>query len=112
MDSQAIAARKKMLIIEGQAYRSGVAEARMQVRVSAQPGVLAQAGLRLAGTAALGMLGVRSPLVGLGLQKLMPVLLSGVAMLSKKSIGKPLMRGAAIAVAVAGLAAVIFRRKK
>lgn len=112
MDSEAIAARKKVLINEGHAYRSGVANARMQVRISAQPFVLAQAAVRLAGTAALGMLGARSPLVSLGLQKFMPVLLNGVATLSKKPLGKPLLRGAAIAVAVTGLAALIFRRKK
>jgi hypothetical protein len=116
MDAHAIGLRKKILIAEGKVLRYGVAEAAVQVKTGIQPSALVQAGGRIAGAAALGMLGAPSPLVGIGLQTLVPMLLRGASSLSKRlskqSLGKPLVRGVAVAVVFAGIAAMLFKRKK
>lgn len=111
MEAQAIALRKQILIAEGTVYRSGCADAVEQVKGGIQPSVLAHAGVRLAGTAALGMLGARAPLLGIGLQKLWPLLAKGAAILSARTADKPLLRGVLVATAVAGCIKLFFRRK-
>lgn len=112
MDALAIAMRKKDLIAEGAACRARLAGAATQVKSSVQPGEMLNAGKRVAGAAVAGMLGAGSPLLGIGLQTVMPLLLRGAAKLSKTSMSKTVLRGAAVATAVAGVAVMIFKRKK
>ena len=112
MEAHAIAMRKKVLIAEGAAHRARLADAAVQVKTGLQPGELVNAGRRVAGAAVAGALGAGSPLLGIGVQTLMPLLLRGAAKLSKVSVSKPVLRGVAVATAVAGVAVLIFKRKK
>jgi hypothetical protein len=98
------AARKKMLLAEGALYRASIIAAQADIAAGLKPSVLAKGAFAyLSGTAKATLLdafrsGAKNP------RALSPLLLTGISLLSKKYIRKPLMyagiAGAAVAAAI------------
>jgi hypothetical protein len=108
-------ARKKRLLEEGARYRSGITHSRQVVHANLGAEVLARNAVDHLTTAALGAInnvfsvnGVRS----IGLQNMVPLVISGVVALSRRSLLKPVLRGAFVVAALGSVAVLVFRRSK
>jgi hypothetical protein len=109
-----VADRKKMLIAQGAVFRAEIMASKEIAHASLHPDSLAKGAINHIMLAALGAFKSRSgpSIAGISLQTVMPLLLSGMSMLSKNSRLKPMMR-AALAVGAAGIAAaLVWKRKK
>jgi hypothetical protein len=104
--------RKQQLIAQAAACRSGVGKAQQQVRDSLQLKSLAG---KAVGPLVLGAFAVatskKGGLVANRVQTLLPLIVSGMSMLSKKISFKPKLRTAAAIGVVATIAAVLAKRK-
>ncbi len=107
--------RKKQLIAQGAVYRAEVILAKQAMQVSLQPDSLAKSALHQIALAAFSLLKNRgaAALPGVNLQTVVPLVMAGVSALSKrKDLVKPVLRGALVAGAVAGVVAFIAKKKK
>ena len=107
--------RKRQLIAQGAIYRTEVMLARQAVRDSLQPDTLAKSAVHKAGLAALAAFRNRNAfgVAGLDLQTVLPLAMTGISLLiRKKSLVRPLLRGAAVSGLIAGVVALWVRKKK
>ena len=107
--------RKRQLIAQGAVYRAEVLHAKQMTRAGLRPDSLARGALHQVAGVALSMIGKKAGvnLAGAGAQTLLPLLLSaGSALLRKKSLLKPLLRGSLIAGGVAAIAVFFAKKKK
>jgi hypothetical protein len=114
---ETLAQRKERLQLQCRAYRAAVGHSRKVVREKLSTRAIA--------TTAFGLLGVRAQsafgnvtelfdmkqMSAAKLQRLLPILASGYSLLSRRSLLKPILRGALI-VGTAGAAAYFYSRKK
>jgi hypothetical protein len=111
-----VADRKKMLIAQGAVFRAEIMNAKEITHASLRPDSLAKGALNHIALAALAAIKGRSgpSIAGINLQSILPLLLSGISLLSKNSSLKPAMRGMlAVGAAGAGIAAaLVWKRKK
>jgi hypothetical protein len=112
-----VADRKKMLIAQGAVFRAQIMNAKEITHASLRPDSLARSALNHVGLAALAAIKGRSgpsgpSIAGIDVRSILPLLLSGISMLSKNSSLKPAMRGALAAGAVGIAAAVVWQKKK
>jgi hypothetical protein len=105
--------RKRELIAAGSAYRSAVGEARQQVKANLQVESLARKAMgQLALAAVAAFKSRKNPsLVASGARTLLPLLISGASMLSKKTAAKPIVRKVVLA-GVAGAAIAFLAKRK
>lgn len=108
-------AKKKLLLAEVACYRSGIMYSRQVIHANLGKEVLARNAVDHLTTAALGAInnvfsvnGVRS----VGLQNMLPLVISGVVALSRRSLLKPVLRGAFVVAALGSVAVLVFRKSK
>jgi uncharacterized membrane protein len=104
--------RKKKLIAQGALYRVEVLHATQMTRASLRPDALARGAFHQLQGVALSMFSKKTGIgLGAGAQALLPLLLSAApALLRKKSLWKPALRGTLVAAAIA--AATVFLSKE
>jgi hypothetical protein len=111
----AIAQRKKMLMVEGAIYRSQILHARSAVRSSLQPGALAQSAIghltATAGAAVDQVFNLQNFKNG-GLKSLLPLLMSGASLLSKRGLVRPALKVTLVLGAAAAAAYVVMRKRR
>jgi hypothetical protein len=116
---ETLAQRKERLVLQCRAYRAAVHHSRGEVRSRVGLQSLARSAAGLVGLRAgssmlsnfSGLLDSRGGGLSLGkLQKLMPVVAGAYSLLSRRSLLKPVLRGALI-VGGAGVAAYLYRRQ-
>lgn len=109
-----LAQRKKMLIAQGASYRSAINESKVSVRENLHADVLAKSAVNhIAATASAAFDEVfRLKNFNLGnLQIVLPVLLSGFSLLSRKGLVRPLLRGTAVAAVIGTMGYFLFKKK-
>jgi len=104
-----IALRKKELIVQGALYRADLSLATKSVRANLNTESLATNLITEIAMAAFSALKSRTGLKVTNLQTVLPLVLSGVSLLSKKAVIRPILRGVAIAASVAGIAAFVLK---
>ena len=107
--------RKRQLIAQGAVYRAEILIAKQAAEDSLRPDTLARNVLHQAAGALIGAFRNRNMggLPGVNLQTLLPIIMGGVSALAKrKSLLKTVVRGAAVAGTVAGVVALVARKKK
>lgn len=106
--------RKKQLIAQGAIHRVELLLSRHTVQHSLQPESLARRALQhIPGVAFAAFRNRNLDGIGINLQTMLPLLMSGVSVLAKSGIRtKPLLRRAAIVAAAFGMIAIISRKKK
>ena len=103
--------RKKHLIAEGALYRSRFHYSKDVVAANLHAESLAKAAVNhLMATAYTAFAG-SGGLKGLNLQSILPLLISGVSILSKRSLIKPLFRGVLV-IATLGVTAKLLLKKR
>lgn len=117
---ETLAQRKERLMLQCSAYRVAVAHSKSTVRsrMSIQSMAKTAAGLvglrAAAGSSAFsnlsGLLDMKN-LSSANIRKMLPLIVSGYSLLARRSLIKPLLRGAAI-VGGAGAAAYLYSRQK
>lgn len=114
--SLSLAERKQLLVAQGAAYRTGITYGRTSVRTSLSAESLAKSAIAHIAMGAVGAFKGGSMLRGANLgnlQVLLPLAMSVIARLSKKThLVKPVARGALVLGAVAAIARFVIRRKK
>lgn len=111
------AEQKERLIMQCRAYRIAVRNARSSVRANLNPQSIAKTAVGMVSTRAQSALANFSDLLdfrnisGAKLQRLLPLVVSGVSLLSRRSLWKPVLRGAAV-VGAAGASLYFFSRRK
>jgi hypothetical protein len=108
------AARKNALIAQGARYRSGITISKNVVQSNLHMDVLAKSAVQHVAARSSAVLGALLSLNSLrkgNLGGLLPLVTTGVSLLSKRGAVKPLLRGGAL-LAVAGAAAFFMIRKK
>ena len=114
-DSLSLAERKRLLIAQGAAHRLAITQARVDVRVSLSAESLAKSAIAHVVMGVVGAFKGGSMLRGANLgnlQVLLPLAMSVIARLSKKThLVKPIARGALVLSAVAAIARFVVRRK-
>jgi predicted 2-oxoglutarate/Fe(II)-dependent dioxygenase YbiX len=115
-ESLSLAERKQMLIAEGAAHRMGITYGRTAVRTSLSAESLAKSAIAHVAMGAMSAFKGGSMLKGANLgnlQILLPIAMSVIARLSKKThLVKPVARGALVLGVVAAIARFVIRRKK
>ena len=110
--------RKRQLIAEGRVWRAEVVHSKEVLREGLRPDSMARRLLSQVAVAGLAALRAKGSIGGIGLPGLslgtvLPLVVSGVSALARrKALVKPVVRGAAIAGAVAAVTALLFRRRK
>ena len=107
--------RKRQLIAQGAIYRAEIMLAKQAAEDSLRPDTLVRSVLYQATSALLGALrgGNIGGLPGVNLQTLLPIVMGAISALSKrKSLLKTIVRGAAVAGTIAGLVALVSKKKK
>jgi hypothetical protein len=108
-DSDTIERRKAQLVAQGVDYRSGIKAAEHSIAADLSPGKLAKGVLAHIGSAAVAAFKMRSQAGGVKLQTLLPLVVSTVSALSKRSLLKPVLR---VAIPLAAVAYVWAARKR
>jgi hypothetical protein len=106
-----IARRKEILLAQGAVYRAGLSNAKEAVQAKLQSGSLLQNVLRTVAVAGFAALTSRAGRIG-GVRSALPLLITGVAALSRKVRLKPLARSILLAGAVGAVAGFVIKRKK
>lgn len=107
--------RKRQLIAQGAVYRAEVLLARQATEDSLRPDSLARSALQQAAIIGVSLFRNRNALgaAGIGLPTLLPLLMKGASALAqRKPLLKTVLRGLAVAGAVAGVAAITLRKKR
>ena len=115
---ETLAQQKERLILQCRAYRAGIGQSRNVVRSNLGREALAKTALSLVGARAQSAFSNVSDLINLSgglsfakIQRLAPFVLSGISILSRRSVLKPILRGAALVSAV-GAGLYFFSKKK
>lgn len=114
---ETLAQQKERLRLQCRAYRTGIGQSRQVLRSRLRRDALAGTALSLVSARAQSALGSVSELIntgnlgGIKLQKVLPLVVSGVSLLSRKSVLKPVVRGLTLVSAV-GAGLYFFARKK
>lgn len=109
-----LAQRKRMLVIQGALYRSGISSAADSVRANLQVEVLARnviSHVAASATAGLGNALSLQSLKNGNLQKLLPLAVSGVSLLMKRSSFKSGIGGALLVAAITAIATFALKKK-
>jgi hypothetical protein len=109
-----VADRKKMLIAQGALFRAEIMHAKEVTRAGLRPDSLARGALSHIGLAALAALKSRGgpSVAGVNVQSLLPLVITGISLLSKNPSLKPALRGGLAAAAAAITAVLVWKRKK
>ncbi|RJG07550.1 hypothetical protein D3870_17510 [Noviherbaspirillum cavernae] len=107
------AERKQLLIAQGAAFRSEITRSRQIARAGLRPESLASDAFNHLASTAMAAFGGRSGagFAGLDLPTILPLVVSGIAALSKRSLLKPLA-GGALAIGLLGAVATFVLRKR
>lgn len=115
---ETLAQQKERLILQCQAYRSGIGQSRNLVRAHLGREGITRAAFGILGSRAQNALANVTDLVNMSggislakIQRLAPFVLSGISILSKRSVLKPILRGAALVGAV-GAGLYLFARNR
>lgn len=114
---ETLAQQKERLRQQCRAYRSGIGQSSQVVRSQLGGEALAKMALRLVSARAQSALATLSDLLhvvnlsGIKLEKLLPIVLSGISLLLRGSVLKPMVRGLTLVSAV-GAGLYFFTRKK
>ncbi|GGI55010.1 hypothetical protein [Oxalicibacterium solurbis] len=115
--TETLAEQKERLILQCRAYRIAVGNAKSVVRANMGPDAIAKTAVGMVSARAQSALANFSDLLdfrslsGAKLQKLLPLVISGVSLLSRRSLWKPVLRGAAV-VGAAGAGLYLFSRRR
>lgn len=109
-----VADRKKILVAQGALFRSEIIDAKEAARVSLHPDNLAKGALHRLMHAAVTAFASRTipGIAGLDWETILPLVISGVSVLSKTPARKKLMRGALVLGAAGVVASLVLNRKK
>ena len=107
-----LAHRKAQLVAESQAYRDRIINAVQLVQTSLGAESLAKSALGTIASIGFALLRRRGSFGGIGLQTILPLLMRGLSVLSKKISPKPLLRASLIAGAVGTFAGLIIKKMK
>ena len=107
-----IARRKEILLAQGAIYRVGLSGAKDMVQAKLQAESVFQSLIRAGASAGFSALKSRASRPGFAAQAVLPVLISGVAALSRKVRAKPLARGLLLVGAVGAVVGFLVKRKK
>jgi hypothetical protein len=113
-DAISIEQRKKELIAQGVAFRARVIHAKNGVHAGLRPDTLSKDALHhiaMAVTAAFKN-GSAARIAGANLSTVLPLVMTGISALSKRSLIKPVLRGVVVAGAAAAVAMLVFKKKK
>ncbi|HEY8102854.1 MAG TPA: hypothetical protein VIF82_19105 [Burkholderiaceae bacterium] len=114
-DSLSMTERKRLLVAQGAAHRLAITHARADVRTSLSAESLAKSAIAHVAMGAFAAIKGGSILRGANLgnlQVLLPLAMSVIARLSKKThLVKPLVRGALVLGAVAAITRFVIRKK-
>jgi hypothetical protein len=108
------AQRKRMLVNQGAAYRSGLTESRKVVQANLHADVFARsaaAHFALRASTAVGALLSLKSLKNGNLEALVPLLTSGISLMAKRVPLTPLVRGAVVLAAVGATVFFAFKKK-
>lgn len=114
---ESLAEQKEKLLLQCRAYRSAVGRSRKVVRSHLGADEIARTAIGLVSARAQTALANVSDFLdlknmsGAKLQRLLPLLVSGVSLLSRRSLLKPVLRGAAV-IGTAAAAVYFLSRKK
>lgn len=115
---ETLAQQKERLILQCRAYRAGIGQSRNVVRANLGRDALTKTALGLVGARAQSAFANVAGLVNLSgglslakIQRLAPFVLSGLSILSRRSVLKPVLRGAAL-VSALGAGLYFFSKKK
>lgn len=113
-DNLPIEERKKKLIAQGAAFRAQVILAKNNAHASLHPDRFVKGALNhITGMAMAAFKnGSAAHAVGMNLPEILPLVVTGISALSKRSLLKPVLRGAVIAGTVAAIAMLVLNRKK
>lgn len=104
--------RKRLLIAQGALYRIGIRESRAEMQAGLSVEAIAKSALGHVAMGALSALKGGAIFKSGTLQLLLPLVISGISKLSKKTSLKSVGRGALIATAVALVTRLILRKRK
>jgi hypothetical protein len=113
---ESLAEQKEKLLLQCRAYRSAIGRSRKVVRAHLGIDEIARTAVGLVSSRAQNALANVSDFLdlknmsGAKLQRLLPLVVSGVSLLSRRAVLKPVLRGAAVVGTVA--AAVYFLSRK
>lgn len=103
--------RKKKLVAQGVAFRARVIYAKNNVHAGLRPDALMMGSLSHIAESAKAVLGNRH-VVDVAGAKLLPLLVSGISVLSKGSLRKPVMRVVVVSCVAAAIATLLLMKKK
>lgn len=106
-----LAERKRKLLADGASYRSGMMFSRDRIKESLNAESLARLAISHLATSAYSRFENLFSMKGLNLQTLIPLVTGGISLLSKRSLLKPVVRGATVVGALAAVAYFIARKK-
>lgn len=115
--TETLAEQKERLILQCRAYRIAVGNARHAVREQLGPDAIAKTAVGMVSARAQSALANFSDLFdlrtlsGAKLQKLLPLVVSGVSLISRRALWRPVLRGAAV-VGAAGAGLYFYSRRK
>jgi hypothetical protein len=109
--------QKERLLLQCQAYRAGIGLSRKIVRANLGADAIARTAVGMVSMRAQSAMANFSDLLdfknfsGVKLQRVLPLVISGVSLLSRRSLWKPVLRGAAV-VGAAGAGLYFYSRRK
>ena len=115
LQGPSFAERKKLLLAEGLRYRVAIIESRRVVQANTRADMLARNAVDHVTAAAYGAFNNIFSLSGLrtgGLQKLLPLVITGYTALSRRSLLKPVLRGSLVVAGLGAIAVLVFRNKR
>ncbi|MFJ7567632.1 hypothetical protein ACIQW9_11810 [Herminiimonas sp. NPDC097707] len=116
-EEETLAQRKARLRLQCRAYRSGIGRARNTVRAHLGADEIAKTAIGLVSARAQSALANFSDLLdfrnmsGAKLQRLLPLIVSGVSLLARRSLWRPILKGAAVAGTAAATVYFLSRKK-
>lgn len=111
------AQQKERLVLQCRAYRIAIGQSRKTVRAHLGADAIAKTAVGLVSARAQSALANFSDLLdfrnlsGVKLQRLLPLVISGASLLSRRALWKPVLRGAAV-VGAAGAGLYFYSRRK
>lgn len=116
-EEETLAQRKERLLLQCRAYRSGIGRARNTVRAHLGADEIAKTAIGLVSARAQSALANFSDLLDFRnmssakLQRLLPLIVSGVSLLARRSLWRPILKGAAVAGTAAATVYFLSRKK-